>query len=541
MRREISILPDESLREMPLVRLQSSRTNWTLRDLATILFRRKWMMIGMFTMIAMATLAAAFLMPHRYQSRMKILVKNARADVVITPEQTNSSNGGGEVTETQINSEIELLNSKDLLEDVARKSGLDQHETASFWSKGVPPVERSIRRLERDLAITPVKKSDIIEVSYTAGSPELATAVLQNLSNLYLEKHLKLHRPPGTYEFFQAQANQYGGQLREREAGMLAFQQRNDLVSLDQEKQLNLQKMADAQSRYMEAVTAVNEATKRIAKLREQLATTAPRVVTQSRALPNQYSVERLSTMLVELQNRRTQLLTKFQPADRFVKEVDQQIKDTSAALDKAMKMTNVEQSSDLNPLRQTLETELARASQELAGQQARRDEQARQVAQYQALLTHLEQSTNEHAALERQVKEAADNYQLYSKKQEESRIADELDQKKITNVSIAEAPVMQRQAVWPNRPLILSLGIFLAFFVSIASVLATELLRDTVHTPRELELFAGVPVIATIPEEGPSLAARAHASTDEGEEDTTALPAVSAWRSKRLPERAAQ
>jgi len=41
---------------------------------------------------------------------------------------------------------------------------------------------------------------------------------------------------------------------------------------------------------------------------------------------------------------------------------------------------------------------------------------------------------------LQRDKKEAEDNYQLYAKKREEARIADELDRQKITNVSIAEA-----------------------------------------------------------------------------------------------------
>jgi hypothetical protein len=246
--------------------------------------------------------------------------------------------------------------------------------------------------------------------------------------------------------------------------------------------------------------------------------------------------------MLVELQNRRTQLLTKFRPDDRFVREVDQQIKHTSEALDKATNMTSVEQSSDLNPLRQTLEAELARARLEQAGQAARREDLSRQVAQYQGVLAHLEQATNEHAALQRQTKDAEDNYQLYSKKQEEARIADELDQKKITNVAIAEAPVVQRLPIRPNRPLILALGLFLAFFISIAFVLAAELMRDTVHTARELELLAGAPVIATIPHSDLISAERielAGAMEEIDSEEEAESSSVPDWRVPRMRRRA--
>lgn len=497
---QLSVVPELQALELSVAPIEPIRSSsWTLRDIATTVFRRKRLVLWPFAIIATLTVGFTLLLPNQYQSRMKILVKNARADVVITPEATNSTNVSAEVSETQINSEIALLTSKDLLEQVVRQSGLDKQVSSSLWQRGVPPVERAVLELEKNLEIAATKKADIIEISYTSKSPELAAAVLQTLANLYLEKHLKLHRPPGTHEFFQNQTNQFGAQLQTAEASLTTFQRQNNFIELEQEKQLNLQKMAEARSRYLESVGSVKDATERVARLQQQLSALPSRVSTQSRLLPNQYSLERLGTMLVELRNKRTQLLTKFQPDDRMVKELDQQIKDTSAALEESKKANSVEQSSDINPLRQLLETELAKARLETATQRVRRDDLATQMAQYQAVLSRLDLATNQHDDLARERKKAEDNYQLYAKKQEESRIADELDQKKITNVALAEAPVVQRAAARPNRGLTLALGLFLAFFVSLSTLFVAELLRDTVHTPHELEFLAGVPVIATI------------------------------------------
>ena len=99
-------------------------------------------------------------------------------------------------------------------------------------------------------------------------------------------------------------------------------------------------------------------------------------------------------------------------------------------------------------------------------------------------------------------MKEAEDNYQLYEKKQEEARIADQLDQNKITNVSVAEAPVPSQLPVRPNRALNLVLGIFLGAMVSIGSVIAAEFIREDIQSPRELEVLTGLPVLATVPHE---------------------------------------
>ena len=484
---------------LPINIVMSNRvSSWTLREITTAAFRRKLLFLVPFGAIVALTLALALLLPDRYQSRMKILVRNARADAMITPEATNATNGSGEVTESQINSEIALLTSKDLLEQVVLQSGLDKTAPAGVWRDNLSPVERAVTQLEKDLEIEPTKKAAIIEIRYTARSPEAAAAVLQVLASLYLEKHLKLHSPPGAEAFFQNKTNEYGEQLQNAERDLSTFQRQQEFTSLEQEKQLNLQKMAEVRARYLDAEGTTKEITERVGKLQQQLATVPGRIATQSRTLPNQYSLERLSTMLVELRNRRTQLLTRLRPDDRLVKEVEQQIRDTSETLEEAKKANTVEQSSDVNPLRQTLETDLAKARLDLVGQKARRDDLARQLEEYQSRLDRLDQATTRNADLQRGLKTSEDNYQLYAKKQEEARIAGEMDQNKITNVALAEKPVLQRTPVGPNRRLIPALGLFLAVFVSFTIVFVAELVRDTVHTPRELELLAEVPVIAT-------------------------------------------
>lgn len=491
------------------------RNNLSLREGSGMLFRRKAMIVTAFLIIALATAAVTFLLPNKYESRMKILVKNMRVDVAITPERTTGGTGlapESDVSEAQINSEIELLTSKELLEQVVKECGLAK-PAKSLFSRTVPPeavrIEKAVNQLAKDLTITPVKKANFISVSYSSESPELSAAVLRNVGALYLEKHLKLHRPPGTYDFFKTRADEYEKQLRSAETRLSVFQQDKNLVVLSQQKELTLQKTADAKSKMLEAEAMVSETANRIQRVQQQLTAVAPRIITQSRSLPNQYSAERLNTMIVELRNKRTQLLTKFRPEDRFVREVDQQIRTTSEALERATKQTATEQSTDLNPLRQILETELSRARLDHAGAEARRTALAAQLQQYQDGLRKLESATAEHDDLQRQTKEAEENYQLYAKKREESRIADEMDQQKITNVSIAEAPAVAHIPTSPNRPLNLMAGVLLAAFVGLGCAFSAELFSDTVHTPRQLEAMTGITVLATVPKDKRRLLSR--------------------------------
>ncbi len=122
-------------------------------------------------------------------------------------------------------------------------------------------------------------------------------------------------------------------------------------------------------------------------------------------------------------------------------------------------------------------------------------------MQQYEGALKKLESSTTKHDDLQREIKQAEENYQLYAKKREEARIADELDRQKITNVSIAEVATISRIPTSPNRPVNLLLGIVLAAFLSLGSVFSAEMLSDAVHTPRQLEGLTGGLVLATVPE----------------------------------------
>ncbi|HEV7397685.1 MAG TPA: GumC family protein [Pyrinomonadaceae bacterium] len=494
--------------------LKVEQARFSMRDVASVWFRHKLLIIVTFLMIAAGTAVVTMLIPNEYESRMKILVKGLRTEVPITPERTGGAIANvsdNSVTEAQINSEIELLTSKDLLNQVAKEAGLDRHGPSLMerWGLKAPAktpgmqVELAAEKLGKDLVVTPVKKANIVEVSYSSSSPQVAAVVLQKLQELYLDKHLKLHRLPGTYEFFKQQAEQYEQQLRGAEAHLSDFQRSMNVVSLTQQKDLTVQKMTESRSKLLETESFLHEVNDRIEQLQEQMRTLPARIVTQSRALPNQYSAERLNTMLVELRNRRTQLLTKFRSDDRLVREVDKQIETTKAALDRASGQTATEQATDLNPLRQSLESELAKARIDRAGALARHSSLSGQVQDYDNQLSRLESITGQYQDLTRRVKESEENYQLYEKKREESRIADELDQSKITNVSLAEAPVESHLPTKPNRPLNLFLGIVLGVLISVAAAIAAEFTRGNVETPQELELLSGSQVLATIPKQG--------------------------------------
>jgi len=468
----------------------------SFEDMIGIIRRRRWQIMLTFALTMAAVVAVTLLMPKEYESRMKVLVMNKRADMIVSPERADPSSYRTEVNESQINSEIELLTSNSLLRQVVTKCGLERREREQ---EEPVAIERAVRRLQKgDLKISPVRKADIIQVTYTDPEPQRAVAVLATLAELYLEDHLKVHGAPGTYSFFHDEAERYQSELNEADRGLADFRRSENIVQLDQQKAVMVQKAAESEAALMQAEAAVAEYSQKIAASRREFQAAAPRVVTQTRTSSNQYSVERLSTMLAELQNRRTQLLAKFRSDDRSVQEVDKEIADTGAALEKATKITGLEESTDINAARQALEIDVNREEAELAGLKSRRNTLALESGTYRQQMMKLANATEQLDELVRTQKEAEENYQLYARKAEEARIAESLDREKIANVAIAEAPVEPHLPSKPNLLLNFSLGGLLSVFLSFGLAFTAESLHETIDEPGELEELTGLPVLAT-------------------------------------------
>jgi uncharacterized protein involved in exopolysaccharide biosynthesis len=482
----------------------SDVTRSVIETVLTVAFRRKAVILTLFVTVFGGVALATSRLPPTYRSEMKILVKNERADLVVTP--VADSNGDiirGNIDETVINSEIELLTSTDLLKKVVLERKL--YAQPAGLPADAPPdpvaMQQGIKWLKEDLNIIPVRKSNIIQVGYGARSPESAAKVLETLASAYLEAHLQLHRTPGAAEFFRIQKARYQDALQQSEQKLLSFQDQRRIYLMAQQKESALESLTSSQAQLHESQAALAEANARVAVLQAQHAQSEPRIVSSTRAIPLQGTIERLTTMLPELENRRSQLTMKLLPDDRLVREVDEEIANTRAALERQTGSHLVDETTSVNPVWQAYEEELARARAAQAGLVARRDQLARTTRTHEDSLATLQNVTNEFEDLQRVVKESEENYLRYSNKEEEARIADLLDQQKISNVALAESPTDSPIPSGPNVVLNLALGLVMAVFIGFGAAIALEVVTaTTVYTPAEIEAGTGVPVLGVVP-----------------------------------------
>ena len=110
--------------------------------------RAKLVILGTFLVIVCCVLILLALKPDKYEAHMSFLVRNERADLLVSADPQQNSVQHGEITEEDINSEAELLASSELLQGVVEACGLDKEFLNSSGSNKPAAIEKATSRGE---------------------------------------------------------------------------------------------------------------------------------------------------------------------------------------------------------------------------------------------------------------------------------------------------------------------------------------------------------------------------------------------------------
>jgi uncharacterized protein involved in exopolysaccharide biosynthesis len=481
-----------------------------LRTFVAAIFRRRETLILSFLGLASLATLAASLQPVHYWARARLLVTRDRIDAMATPVQDGTVPRQAEVTPQELQSEAEILASRDLLRGVVTACGVAErstwlHRALQRLAGTSPPasseaqLDRLVMELNQRLDVEVIEKSNLIQIAYPGATPTEAHCVLDTLTRDYAAKHLALQRPAGTLRFFQEAAAGYRQALAEAESRLREFGQNLGTGAVDLQTDVKVRNLGEAEALLQETNAGISELTERNAALRAQLAGAPERRTTQRRTADNGQLMERLKSTLLDLELKHTAMASRYARGYLPLQDLERQIEQTRAAIASAAAAPLVDQTTDSDPTYDWLRSELTRTEAELAALKARAAAAARVVTAARAEIRALSDRAIEHQDLERQVRAQEENYLLYLRKQEEARIAQALDSQGITNVVVAEAPNV------PDIPSSLRLVVWLAGMIcATLGALLLALLVDSgdpsFRTVEDVQQVLALPVLASFP-----------------------------------------
>jgi uncharacterized protein involved in exopolysaccharide biosynthesis len=475
----------------------------SVKELIAIGFRHKRSMFFCFIAVFIGAVLVGLLMPTSYTAHTQILVKRERVDPVISPGQAAPVMVKEEVTEEELNSEVELLEGDDVMKQVAVASGLDKRSSLMGKLFGrddaAGKVAKAAQRLRGSLVVEAMKKTNLISVSYSSGNPQQAAAVLKNLNDAYIRKHAEVNRPAGQFKFFDQEAERYKTELADAESQLSRFAGETGGVAPLVARDQTLARLTEFTATLATTRAEMAATEQKIRTLESQSGAMPSNITTSSRKTDDAQVLQQMKSMLMTLELKRTELLTKYQPTYPLVTEVDKQISDTRDSIAKEEAKPLLEETTGQNPTYQYVSTELAKAKADYSALQARAAAMEGIVSLYKQKSTELEQKGIQEQDLQRAIKTDEENYLLYQHKREEARMSELLDQTHILNVAVAQAPAVP---VLPtgSRMVFVVLGLVLGAVMSVGLALALDYFDPSFRTPSEVLSELNIPVLAAVP-----------------------------------------
>lgn len=482
----------------------------TVRDILAIGFRQKTKILATFLICATASVTWLVLRPVVYESEMKILVRRERAEEVISSqiEQIRGTTTG--VRLEDVNTEAQVLTSRELARQVLDQSdALRASMTAPprfdlLKTVGLRPATEGaddaklVDGFLENLVVAPSPSSNIIRVAFRSEDRNIAAESLQELSGAYLAKHLEVHRTRGSAEVFAAEASQHREELDGLQEQLFTLGRSHGAVDISIEREAVLRELLTRQGEFESGKALVASLQSRLESLQREVTQTPQRRTTSVRTSP--MLLESLRQELNRLELERIELESKFLPTYEPVIRIREQIQSTQAAIERTEKAPPMEEITDRDPTHDWVSSEIARTRSDLVAARSNQTELSKTIVGLKARSNELESLDRTRVELERDAAAAERNFVAYKQRAEEARISDELDQQRVLNVAVAEAPSVPSSPAGPSRFVLLLGLIAVSGAASLGVGLSADVLDPTYRRPDELEKSLGIPVLTSIP-----------------------------------------
>jgi polysaccharide biosynthesis protein PslE len=459
----------------------------SLTDVGRVLLARQFLVFAIFALVVVVGTLVTLQMPPRYQSTMKILITSDRLDPQVSSSDKTNDMLRGELTEEDFNSELEILQSRAVLEATARQLGLDNPsvdaekpgkfgEWYRAWHKQAPAssFERAVTHMSESLEAVPIKKSRIVQVTYQDESPERAAQVLQTLYQKYAEHHLRMNQNQKAAEVFRTQSDEFNRKLKAATDALKRFDLAHGFAGSPAQRELLLQQFYMLQQQLNSTRTEKLETQQRLTTLKSQLAVTPERIESEVRT---KYTGarDRIKDEILVLEMQSAQLRQKYQSTHRLVKETEERLAQARKLLEREEQTPPQEKATMPNDIHRRLTTDSMTAQSNLAALNEREQRLATLTKQYHAQIATFDVKSLERTELERTRSIQEEAYLLYSKKAQEAEISNVMNQAQIANISLAQPATINHKPVSPKPLLNVAVLAVVGLLAGIATVLTLE------------------------------------------------------------------
>ncbi len=478
----------------------------SFRDLAFVFFKRKWSIFLILTTVLFCAIVWLwFIRDDMYEASAKVLVKIGQEQ---SPPPTVMGAPPAVVgwRYQDVNTELDILQSTDLLVQVVDRLGLDKPSPPPpvpdkliarlrYRAKRIVAVvrdwkdewlirlgmrerltdrEKALAMLKAGLSVKPQKDSNIIIATLALPNRQTPSIILNTLLGFYQEFRLTLYSDKSGLKFFQDEVGRKSFALQHSEQQLQAFENASNISLLDKQEETLLQQIAQADDALKVADVSMQEAASKVERLEHEINSKDPNFGALG-DVENDSFLQNILRELASLQKQREQL-----------------------------RMTDLDSSDRIQNNRQQFQTLLGIVESNVRSTLAER-QQTYRIRQAAASTLHdqlnaLHDKRAELTGLQRRVKTGEDQYLFYTRKLEEATADAELEKRHVGNVAIVEQATTPLAPSGRRKTTLLGLALAVGVFFAFAWVSIAEYFDHRIYSAEELKRHFPAPVIAVVP-----------------------------------------
>jgi succinoglycan biosynthesis transport protein ExoP len=494
---------------------RSAPASPSLADYWAIVRRRFWWVTVPLFLCWVVVWGMSWRLPPIYQSQALILVEQQKVpENYVVPNVTVSLQDRLQSMTQQILSRTRLQTTMDRFHLYSKPKGF------FGFSKWQDPIEEMRKDIKIDLVASPGHQGELtaFKIQYSAGSPELAQRVNNELTSLFIDENLRAQQQlsESTTAFLDIQLADARAKLEQQEAKVRAFKATH-FGDLPSQMQSNVQILAGLQTQLDATQRDIDGARQQRLYLESLQKQYDSQRTSQGGGDSVSTSPEALDKELANLRLRLANAVSQYTDdypdvitlKDKIAKteKLKKQLEDEIASNQKTSKDAKVAEPGAANTITGSTPTTMQMQSQLQANQLQIQNYEQRQkkieseISDYQVRLNLTPQTEQELADISRGYDESMSNYNSLLQKQMQSQLATSLEQRQQgEQFRILDPPSLPTRPASPNHLMISILGLALGAALGIALAGVLELTGVRVWQAKDVEGIVPSRVLVALP-----------------------------------------
>lgn len=449
-----------------------------LRQLWHALWRRKWIVLGLFLFAAATAYFVTSAMTPVYEATTTVLVSEQGMGLL---EAAFFERLTGTTRQTAMQRAIEVLKSRSLALRVARELGYD-------WDVYSPEFQE----FRDSITVQSATGSELLRISVQHVDPQEAMRIANTMVDVFVRtiQEMNSENVRAARAFLAEQLEKFEADLERAEEELVLFRQQAAMVQPAGESEAILSGITRLETLKAEALVQRQAAQERLNALRGELSSET-RSVVSSNLIAADPIITGIRSQLANLEAQLAAAREQYTDAHPRVIGLQAQINELRAELNR--EISRLESSG----AESRLSEEIIALQAEVMAQTAKIEAIDEMIREREILLGGLPEKELHLTRLMRNANVTETIYTMLRQRYEELRITEAME---AANVAVLDPAIVPRTPVKPRKMLSVAIAGFLGIFVGVGLAFVLEFLDTTFKSPDEIESYLGLPILGRMP-----------------------------------------